>query len=235
MITLSDYLGYIHQELLKARQLADQAAVDTAQRYAKDEYLKYFRAPRFTMPNVKLKLPVRIDSIDQETKYDFKLEEERFIDKLNSRLTDISRKHGQPIELMTPEKLRSPEFQSHFRRLEKRDNSVTGGIDNRLPPRDTRELLKKTVRKQNFGTAEGKNESLDNAIAKAFDDTIKEQYRPVKTNIHRLEITPETSSMSPEDNEKLLLHLELELVEEGLMIRKVTDENGNEVEQITVD
>lgn len=235
MITLSDYLGYIHQELLKARQLADQAAVDTAQRYAKDEYLKYFRAPRFIMPNVKLKLPVRIDSIDQETKYDFKLEEDRFINTLNARLADISRKHGQPIEPMTQEKLRTPEFQSHFKRLEKRDNTFTRNTDNRLPTKDARELFKKTVRKKNFGTAEGQNESLDNDIAKAFDDTIQEQYRAVKTHIHRLEITPETSSMSAEDNDKLLLHLDLELVEESLMIRKVTDENGNEVEQITVD
>lgn len=235
MITLSDYLGYIHQELLKTRQLADQAAVDTAQQYAKDEYLKYFRAPRFTMPNVKLKLPVRIDSIDQETKYDFKLEEEPFINTLNSRLAEISNKHRQPIEPMTPEKLRSPEFQSHFKRLEKQDNIYTKKIDNRLPTKDVRELYNKTVRKKNFGIAEQQNENLDNDIAQALNQTIKEQYRAVKTNIHRLEITPETNSMSSEDNEKLLLHLELELVEEGLIIRKVTDENGNEVEQITVD
>ena len=60
MIKLSDYMDYLNEEIVLARKKADQQAILVAKEYAKDPYLKYFRVPRFTMPSVKMSIPIKI-------------------------------------------------------------------------------------------------------------------------------------------------------------------------------
>jgi hypothetical protein len=72
-ITLSDYAGFILLELVKAREMADGYSREVAQRYAADDVMRYFPAPRFTMPKLDLTIPILISGarFDQTVRFDF--------------------------------------------------------------------------------------------------------------------------------------------------------------------
>ncbi|MEV4702308.1 hypothetical protein [Actinoplanes sp. NPDC049316] len=76
-ITLSDYAGFILLEIVKAREMADEYSREVAQRYAADEVMRYFPAPRFKMPKLDLALPILISGarFNQTVRFDFPAED----------------------------------------------------------------------------------------------------------------------------------------------------------------
>ena len=67
MIKLSDYLDYLNNEIIQARKKADENAVMIAKEYAKHEYLKFFKVPRYSLPSVKMDIPIKITDIDADS------------------------------------------------------------------------------------------------------------------------------------------------------------------------
>ncbi len=86
MIKLSDYLDYLNNEIIQARKKADENAVLIAKEYARHEYLKYFKVPRYALPCVKMDIPIKITDIDSDPKYNFKLNQDQFVTEMNERI-----------------------------------------------------------------------------------------------------------------------------------------------------
>ncbi|MEX8497336.1 hypothetical protein [Leptothrix ochracea] len=90
-ITLSDYTGYIFIEIIKAREMADAYAREVAQRYAQDEVLRHFSAPRFKIPKMNLTVPVLISGAKFSQIVRFNMEETAFRDYISKEIQLILR------------------------------------------------------------------------------------------------------------------------------------------------
>jgi hypothetical protein len=64
---LGDFLGHLLSEITISRSQADAEAVRLADLYASDPVLKNFPVPRFRLPNVTLRVPVAVTSMDEPT------------------------------------------------------------------------------------------------------------------------------------------------------------------------
>lgn len=90
-ITLSDYTGYIFIEIIKAREMADAYAREVAQRYAQDEVLRHFSAPRFKIPKMNITVPVLISGAKFSQIVRFNMDESVFRDYIAKKIQLIIR------------------------------------------------------------------------------------------------------------------------------------------------
>ena len=93
MITLSEYVGYIFQEITRARVLADSESKRIAELYAKDEIMKHFSVPRFKIPEMELTIPVIIAGAKYTTVVEFaekgRLFRNYLVNEINNRMSDL--------------------------------------------------------------------------------------------------------------------------------------------------
>ncbi|WP_116126979.1 hypothetical protein [Lewinella sp. IMCC34183] len=234
MITLTDYLDYLNSELLEARRRADEAAIATARAYAEHEYLQHFRAPRFTMPAIKLRLPVRVDDVEERTKYNFHLRPTEFLNGLNDRLAKLGEQHGTVVEPVGEEILQSDRFRNLIVKLEKEDRAYVPGIKHALPLSVVSGVLTRPVIRDTFHVQDSAPE-LQTGIQHAVHGALQEQFQAVSSRLDRIHVTPQAGSMQEGDSEKLLLELDIDLVEEGVRIRRITQDDGTVREELTID
>ncbi len=311
MVKLSDYLDYLYQEVVLARKKVDEQSVALAKAYAQDDYLKYFRVPRFTIPNVKLELPIKIDALDAETKYNFKMDIGAYLVEVNKKIEEVNRIENLTLKPVTVEQLQNTEFENITEAIEKLDHESLGDINQSIneidftqttiftkpttgstlnilttdegsdtgalnteeasnttaitPPgiegdvvsttpggwaiEDRAEALNTEGASNTTAitppgiegdvvsttpggwTMEGRAEALN---TKALDTILKEslrnQFIPVSSKLNNIFIDPDTTKES--DKDKILLKLNVEMVEEGLRIVNLQDENGKEFEEI---
>jgi len=227
MIKLSNYLDYLYKEVIQARKTVDEQSVLLAKEYAKDEYLKFFRVPRFTMPSVKLEIPLKIDEIDAETKYKFKMEEATFIKEVNGQIKKVNKEKNLRIEPITKKKLEERNFYNILKEIERRDYKGRKNLDDSINKID---FKKKTRRMENEDNSEFLTSNQEEELNTILRNAIKDQFKPVSARLNNIFIDPDTTKAS--DKEKLFVNLNVELVEEGLRIVTLKDENGNEFEEI---
>ncbi len=233
MVKLSDYLNYLYMEVIQARKQADKLAIQTAKEYAKDDYLKYFKAPRYTMPSVKLEIPVKITEIDNRVKYDFNMDNDAFLQDVNSRIEKVNEAKNLNLNPLTQNDLDNKAFKQAVAQLEKSDQKyVRGkGVDlNKINLHDVSSVIHKKV---GFIKADTSTEDnllvLNNIIRTAF----LERYTPVSADLRNIFIDPNTTK--EEDKEKIMVKLNIELVDEGIQIKSGKDKNGNPIEEIIID
>jgi len=93
MITLSEYVGYIFQEITRARVLADSESKRIAEIYAKDDIMKHFSVPRFKIPEMELTIPVTIAGAKFTTVVEFAQKGKSFrnflVNEINNRFSDL--------------------------------------------------------------------------------------------------------------------------------------------------
>lgn len=93
MITLSEYVGFIFQEITRARVLADGESKRIAEAYAKDEIMKHFSVPRFKIPEMELTIPVIIAGAKYTTVVEFaekgRLFRNYLVNEINNRMSDL--------------------------------------------------------------------------------------------------------------------------------------------------
>lgn len=232
MIALADYLAYLSAEVIDARRRADLQAVEAARAYAADEYLRYFRAPRFTMPSVRLEIPVRIAAVDHDTEYAFAFDGGTFLAELNRRARRLALDAGmrapRPIGR---DALAVPAF------AKLRDDLAREAGE---PLRDLDAALDYARVRRVYGVVlDAAIAKVDDAYAKlaeplgdAFYHALRLQYRPRRTHVNSLLVSPEaTAGDSAEDAR--LVRLTVELEAGGLQIRRLEGDDGRE--EIVVD
>jgi len=240
MVKLSDYLSYLSNEIAQARKGMDLEAIKRAKEYSEHEYLKYFKAPRFTMPSIKLELPIKISELDSETKYDFKMDKDIFLENFNKRVSKIELEHDVKLNHLNRNDLEKKEFKNVLKELEKKDYKFIGSLDDSLTKVNLKQPFRPIIAPikplTEFSTMdERSNKEIERKVDEAFTETLKEHYSPVSTNLKNVFIQPDTNSLKKSGNDKILVKLSIELVEENLQIVKLTDANGKEYEEIIID
>ncbi|WP_374463241.1 hypothetical protein [Chryseobacterium sp.] len=229
MIKLSDYLDYLNNEIIQARKKADENAVLIAKEYARHEYLKYFKVPRYALPSVKMDIPIKITDIDSDSKYNFKLNQDQFVTEINERIRLANKEKNLNIPEISKRQLETEEFKTLFSTLEKNDQKF-----GKLPSVEVLKLdLRKKVQLLNSGIfrpQEGTTEETDE-LKEIFSKVLLNKYTLVNAKLNNIYIDPNTSAA--EDKDKLFINLHVEMEEEGIRIVSYKDKDGNEIEQIT--
>lgn len=231
MVKLSDYLNYLYTELIQARKQADITAVAMAKEYAKHEYLKFFKVPRYTMPSVKMEIPIKISELDADVKYNFKMDEPTFLYEVNAKIELLNKEKKLNIRTLTTKDIKSESFTESIKKLENFDYKFVNNKEKIINRLDINDKINNFFRKGEFikaDTPEGQSE-LNNIIREAFLN----RYTPVSANLKNIFIDPNT--MNETDKGKLMVNLHVEMVDEGVRINAVDDGKGNIIEEIIVD
>jgi acetylglutamate synthase len=229
MIKLSDYLDYLYSEIIQARKKADEKSVQVAKEYANHEYLKFFKAPRFTFPSIKMDIPLKVSNISAQSKYDFKLDNEKFLNELNERIVTVNREKQLNISPVTKEEIQSTEFTELFKTLEKKDQKLVKNINDEIKKIDISPQIT-LLNKRVFPPQDSKVEAERAEMKRILTETIANSYSLVSTKLNDIYIDPNTTGA--EDKDKLFINLHIEMEEEGLRIKSITDKNGQPVEEI---
>jgi len=237
MIKLSDYLNYLSDEIIQARKSMDLKSIENAKFYAEHEYLKYFKAPRFTMPSIKLEIPIEISALDSQTKYNFKMNEDNFLYHINKNLSNLEKKYSVKLKKFTKKDLSQKEFQNTVKKLEKKDQRYIDNLNAQIDLTDIKKTLPKlTIANTEMRTQEiDKNTIIKQEIEDALSNSFKTLYTPSAIKLNNIYISPETKSLKDVENDKILVKLNVELVEENLKITKIKNADGSEIEEIILD
>lgn len=234
MITkLSDYLDYLYNEVIQARKQADLASIKMAKEYANDAYLKFFKAPRFAFPTVKLEIPIKITDIDGKVKYDFKMDETKFLETVNTEIIKKNKESNLSIKSITPEDIQTENFQKKIKTIETKDQSFTKLNSKNLSKLDKDQDFSSLFRRGDFIKTDDGNKESQIALNQIVQKALLDQFVPVEANLKNIFIDPNTSS--PSDKDKIMVKLFVEMVDEGVKINYATDAKGNKIEEITID
>ena len=224
MITISDYLGYLFNQVIHAKAMADAESVRVAQVYSKDEIMKHFPVPRFRLPELEMDIPIGVSKVA--------------LDELRTSLNanELANKSSELLHIV----LKTINAQKGF------DNTVFDEIKKTLKEAFNRIAGLSTDQKvsfvsQNFGNFVGKviktsntetntDEvvSLQNSTTKDFMAFIQRKETELqKSKLLDVFITPETFKMQTTESQSNLFRIKAKFVEEGFYMNSITDEKGN--------
>lgn len=229
MIKLSDYLDYLNNEIIQARKKADENAVMIAKEYAKHEYLKFFKVPRYSLPSVKMDIPIKITDIDADSKYNFKYSEDQLVEDVNKKIRLVNKEKNLNMTEISKKQLQTKEFTSLFKALEAGDQKFGKKPSVELLKVDLRQNVK-SLNSGIFRVQEGNAEEEVNELKEIFSNALLSRFSLVNSKINNIYIDPNTNSA--EDKDKLFVNLHVEMEDEGIRIVSFKDKDGKEVEQI---
>ncbi len=242
MIKLSDYLDYLNNEIIQARKKADENAVMIAKEYAQHEYLKYFKVPRYSLPSVKMDIPIKITDIDSDADRNFKLDETKFILDVNEKILLINKERQFNIQPISTKNIQTEDFKVIL-------NSVRAGVPvSRLakavtvtPTPDIKTTPTRAIvadpktpsipRLPVERPIEGTSTDAESEALRTIYTDVLNKYSLINSKLNNIYIDPNTNSA--EDKDKLFINLHVEMEEEGIRIVSYTDKDGKTVEQIT--
>jgi hypothetical protein len=249
-ITLSDYVGYIFSEIVRARDIADRESKRIALIYAQDQIMQYFSVPRFKIPEMELTIPVLISGARFSTTVNFIMSKGDFKTFITSKLTNIIRsitlKRRDFNIFVVDRRILGGEN----KRILKADISE-GSIDeffdllesNQDPSQPDNIIQEKwydifTQRIQEARLAEEYKKHFPNN--ELFKQTLIEVTEKVKQNtivsqtkITNLLVNPETNVVKNGSNENSVFIVKAKITEEGIFIKTIRDKDTGEEKQIT--
>lgn len=230
MVKLSDYMDYLNEEIVQARKKADEQAVIIAKEYAKHPYLKYFRVPRFTMPSVKLSIPIKISELDSDTSYKFEMDDNQFLKDVNTKIELLNKEKNLKLVPINKNTLKGDNLKSVIADLKKGNTKpITKPNDNLLKV-DLKKPVLDLIKIRNFNVS-ADVASVENAeLEKILKESLANRYKPISSKLNNIYFDPNTSD--EKDKGKILLTLNVEMVEEGIRIHNAKDEKGNKIEEI---
>jgi len=229
MIKLSDYLSYLNQEIVQARKKADEQAILIAQEYAKHEYLKYFRVPRFSMPSVKLEIPVKITELNERNVYNYRRDDKAFVSEVNEKIAIVNKEKGLKLKPISEEKVKEKAFQDVSNALEKKDMQFVKNIDQNLTKVDLKPTVDLFITKAKIGIqADKEDEKI--ALNTIIKEALANRFTIEKSKFSDIFIDPNTSGDL--DKDKILVNLQVEMVDEGIRIHRFKNSDGQEMEEI---
>lgn len=261
MIKLSDYLDYLNNEIIQARKKADENAIRVAKEYAEHQYLKYFKVPRYSIPSIKMDIPLKISDIDAETKQEFKVDKSKLLLEVNDKIKLINASKKLNIAPITDTQLNNDTFKGLFDKIEKFNEApvivtppvkpvvaqpdkpiapakpiLTGTVITNIPPKPVIKPadVEKAVKSLNLGvfkTADSSTDAESTALRNIFAESLSSNFHIVSSKLNNIYIDPDTTKN--EDKDKLFLNLHVEMEEESIRLVRLQDGSGNTVEEIT--
>ena len=230
MIKLSDYMDYLNEEIVLARKKADEQAIVMAQEYAKDPYLKYFRVPRFSMPSVKLSIPVKISELDADTSYKFKMNNTELIKDINMRIEKVNKEQNLKLIPISKESLERKHIKRVISDLEKGNSEVIKKPNDNILKIDLKKPVLDLIKFKTITVSEEETSVKNDEMEKILKQSLANRYKPISSKLNDIYFDPNTSD--EKDKGKILLTLNVEMIEEGIRIHYATDEKGNKIEEI---
>ncbi|WP_344786573.1 hypothetical protein [Postechiella marina] len=223
-------MDYLNEEIVQARKKADEQAVIIAKEYAKHPYLKYFRVPRFTMPSVKLSIPIKISELDSDTSYKFEMDDNQFLKDVNTKIELVNKEKNLKLVPINKNTLKGDNLKSVIADLKKGNTKpITKPNDNLLKV-DLKKPVLDLIKIRNFNVS-ADVASVENAeLEKILKESLANRYKPISSKLNNIYFDPNTSD--EKDKGKILLTLNVEMVEEGIRIHNAKDEKGNKIEEI---
>lgn len=252
-ITLADYTGYIYLEMIRARELADRHSRALAEVYAQDRVLQHFSVPRFKVPKLELTIPVLVTGARFSQVLSFRMPGERFAAYVNGRMADVvSALRGRTEPVVRPRVVPTVAASGRRRSTAARQRvarapSVTNVVarfhealranpDPSQPGAIVREswaaIFELTLTQERLLDDYKRLHPRDEPFRQSLEDVL----RMVTTNtvvdgtaIQSLLINPETNVVKNGSSETSVFTIHADMVEEGFFIRRVRDEETNEV------
>ena len=229
MIKLSDYLDYLYNEIIQARKKADEKTVLVAKEYAKHEYLKYFKAPRYAFPSVKMDIPLKITDISSLSKYNFDQNKDKFQKEVNEKIQSVNREKHLNIKSITSDELQNESFSQLFKTLESKDRKPVRNLEDEIIKIDVMPQIE-SLRSGTLKSKYSRTETETIEMKRIFSEVISNSYSLVSTKLNDIFIDPNTSGAV--DKDKLFINLHIEMEEEGIRLVTFTDKDGKTVEEI---
>lgn len=260
-ITLSDYVGYIFSEITKARDIADRHSKEIALIYAKDEILKSFSVPRFKIPKMELTIPVLISGAKFSNVVSFVMTAEEFKTFINGKLenaikTIIINQSGiahdftviiktdifKPLRPFKPLPFGSKgplKLDAVDTAIEEFYNLLSANKDSNTPENIVQvkwaEIFNARIKEKNLldeYRKQNPNNELFNQTNKEIVDKIKAATIITNTKMENLLVNPETNVVKTGSSESSVFTIAAQIMEEGMFIRSVTNEETGEVKHI---
>ncbi len=226
MVRLSDYLDYLYKEVIVARKKIDKHSVILAKEYAQDDYLKYFKVPRFTMPKITLDIPIKITDIVAENEYKLQFNQKAFISDVNNQIKLVNQKQNLSLKPINKRHIENPKFKNLVSKLTTDGDKLIIN-KNRLNPNLNFNFKRIGVADVEESVTIQANADIVNNI---MLDALKKQMVPVSSDLKKIFIDPDTGH--DKTNEKLLIQLHVELEEEGLRIVQLKQSDGRIIEEV---
>lgn len=229
MIKLSDYLDYLYNEIIQARKKADEKTVLVAKEYARHEYLKYFKAPRYAFPSVKMDIPLKITDISSLSKYNFDQNKDKFLKEVNEKIQSVNSEKHLNIKSITNDDLQNESFSQLFKTLESKDRKPVRNLEDEIIKIDVMPQIE-SLRSGTLKSKYSRSETETIEMKRIFSEVISNSYSLVSTKLNDIFIDPNTSGAV--DKDKLFINLHIEMEEEGIRLVTFTDKDGRTVEEI---
>ena len=229
MIKLSDYLDYLYNEIIQARKKADEKTVLVAKEYARHEYLKYFKAPRYAFPSVKMDIPLKITDISSLSKYNFDQNKDKFLKEVNEKIQSVNSEKHLNIKSITNDELQNESFSQLFKTLESKDRKPVRNLEDEIIKIDVLPQIE-SLRSGTLKSKYSRSETETIEMKRIFSEVISNSYSLVSTKLNDIFIDPNTSGAV--DKDKLFINLHIEMEEEGIRLVTFTDKDGKTVEEI---
>ncbi len=256
-ITLSDYLGYIFSEIVEARAIADNHSKEIAEKYSKDEVLKSFSVPRFKIPEMNLNIPVLVTGAKLENTFRFKMTEDAFKNMITAQLNyivnSLRKKKSDFTKILDikpiPIKIRpgvvvpvSPRKAKANSKIQKSASIISSFYNQLKASSDEQtivqiceirfaELLKKTLVNEKLEPiykAKYPNSELYFSSVIKIIEIVENNYVIEKVKVDNLLVSPLTNIVKSEGDENSIFTINAKIVEDGVFIKTVQDEQGNE-------
>lgn len=230
MIKLSDYLDYLNSEIIQARKKADEYAVKVAKEYAKNDYLKYFKVPRYSMPNVKMDIPLKIADIDSETKFSFNSSKEELLKNINENIVKTNKAKNLKIPVVTESQINKPAFNALLTNLEKNSKEKEIKNTNEIKTEVKKINFSNYVKVLNVGKFRVQDGNEDEVMKQILAESVMKNYKISSSALNKIMVDPNTTSA--EDKDKIFINLHVEMEEEGIRIVELQDKTGKTIEEI---
>jgi hypothetical protein len=242
-VTLGDYAGYIFLEMIKAREMADAYSRAVAERYAEDEVLRHFAAPRFKVPRMELTIPVLISGarFRQTVRFDFPRDE--FVTAMDQRAQAVKNRLDLTRGLLPRLGATASRVLVGSEAIRRLAGEFHGKLEDN-PDASQPETIVTVMWRQIFRTALGEERlvtyysetdprhDLLRETTKEVLDLVRTRTVVERTAIESLLVNPETHAVEQTSTDSSVFTVNAELLEEAFFLRSVRDEGSEQVRKI---
>lgn len=245
MLALSDYLAGLVKEVSHARASADRASIQIASLYKDDNLLKYFSAPRFRIEEVKLDIPLAVAQIDFDENFQFDVSISEILKIVLAAFSETMSEYGhKPFVPESADIGELHDLQMAFAVFLK----YKRGYNQEFTREQIEESLQETILKVAQDTirrniAEIQRDDIVKPLEEALRDNLQAQliaraeqdYSSFKSQLETVQVNPETNLLKRFGEDDTLLRIEMKIIEEGVMLERVNNDDGTHFEVLSIE
>lgn len=252
-ITLSEYVGFIFSEVVRARAIADLESRKVALTYAQDGVLQYFSVPRFKIPEMELTIPVLISGARYSTALLFMMKREDFLAFIESKLIHVVRSvliRRKQIDIIVTKPFfpKVPGLARASKEIQKAATSQEGANEfyEQLTKNDGNspdniiqdkwyDIFWKRIQEANLIEDYNKffpNNDLFKQSLTEVTEKIKQNTAVSNVRIENLLVNPETNMVKNGSDPTSVFVMKAKIMEEGIFIKTIRDGTTGEEKQV---